>query len=165
LLASQGAWLILTLLSPFLGYEVLVGGNNLEIITATQRIPLNVAEQCSGMRMVVAFLALALAFALVFCPRWWERIAMFLMAVPVAIIMNVVRVAALGLASLIDPSLASGQAHMLIGTLLLIPALGLYGLGHWMLGRLFIDPAIEANRKAAKRTLVRRAASPGGSAT
>lgn len=162
LLASQGAWLILSLLSPFLGYQVLVSGNNLEIITSTASIPLNVAEQCSGMRMVVAFLALALAFALVACPRWWERIAMFLLAVPVAIFMNVVRVAVLGLASLIDPKLANGQAHMLIGTLLLVPALGLYMLGHWMLGRLFIDPAVEEKRKAAKQKLVKRAADPAG---
>lgn len=163
LLASQGAWLILSLLSPLLGYEVLVSGNRIEMITSTASIPLDVAEQCSGMRMVVAFLALAMAFALVACPRWWERIAMFLLAVPVAIFMNVVRVAALGLASLIDPNLANGQAHMLIGTLLLIPALGLYMLGHWMLGRLFIDPAKEAQRKASKQTLVKRASGvPGG---
>lgn len=159
LLASQGAWLILSLLSPFLNYEILVSGNTLEIITATGTIPLNVAEQCSGMRMVVAFLALAVAYALIACPRWWERIAMFLLAVPVAIFMNVVRVAALGLASLIDPSLANGQAHMLIGTLLLVPALGLYMLGHWMLGRLFIDPAVEAQRLAQKAVLVKRAGS------
>jgi exosortase len=164
LLASQGAWLILSLLSPFLGYEVLVSGNTLEIITGTASIPLNVAEQCSGMRMVVAFLALAMAFALIACPRWWERIAMFLLAVPVAIFMNVVRVAVLGLASLIDPSLANGQAHMLIGTLLLVPALGLYMLGHWMLGRLFIDPAVEAQRRVGRKVLVKRAASGAGGA-
>lgn len=162
LLASQGAWLVLSLLSPLLDYEVLVSGNTIEIITSTATIPLNVAEQCSGMRMVVAFIALAVAFALIACPRWWERIAMLLLAVPVALLMNVVRVAALGMASLIDPELANGQAHMLIGTLLLVPALGLYMLGHWMLGRVFVDELVEAKRKAEKKTLVKRAASAGG---
>ena len=166
LLASQGAWLILSLLSPIFGYEVVVTGNTIELITSTGSIPLNVAEQCSGMRMVVAFLALAMAYALIACPRWWERLAMFLLAVPVAIFMNVVRVAVLGLASLIDPEVANGQAHMLIGTLLLVPALGLYMLGHWALGRLFIDPAQEAARAASKKVMVKRAASvrKGGAA-
>lgn len=162
LLASQGAWLVLSLLSPFFNYEVLVSGNTLEIITSTATIPLNVAEQCSGMRMVVAFIALAVAFALIACPRWWERIAMLLLAVPVALLMNVVRVAALGLASLVDPELAHGQAHMLIGTLLLVPALLLYMLGHWVLGRLFVDAAVEAKRKSEKKNLVKRAAPAGG---
>lgn len=162
LLASQGAWVMLSLLSPFLGYEVLVSGNTLELMTSKANIPLNVAEACSGMRMVVAFIALAVAFALAACPRWWERIAMLLIAVPVAIFMNVVRVAALGLACLVDPEFANGQAHMLIGTLLLVPALGLYMLGHWTLGRLFIDPAVEAKRMAAKRVLVKRAAPRSG---
>ncbi len=162
LLASQGAWLVLSLLSPLLDFEVLVSGNTLEIITSKATIPLNVAEQCSGMRMVVAFIALAVAFALIACPRWWERLAMLLLAVPVALLMNVVRVAALGVASLIDPELANGQAHMLIGTLLLVPALGLYMLGHWMLGRLFVDEAVEARRRAEKKHLVKRAGPVGG---
>lgn len=158
LLASQGAWLLLSLLAPFFNFEVLVNGNALEILTSNAKpIPLNVAEQCSGMRMVVAFIALAVAFALIACPRWWERIAMLLLAVPVAIFMNVVRVAVLGLACLVDPELANGQAHMLIGTLLLVPALALYMLGHWVLNRLFIDPAVEAKRREAKKHLVKRA--------
>ncbi len=164
LLASKGAWIILALLGKAFGYGVEVAGNVLTMYPASGApIPMNVAEQCSGMRMVIAFIALASAYALLGCRWWWERIAMVLIAAPVAIVMNVVRVAVLGLLSLADPKLAEGQAHMLIGTLLLVPALGLYFLCHKALERIFVDPgaAARAQAKAGERRVLRRGAGRG----
>lgn len=123
LIASDGAALVLGVVS--LGgslFEVEAAGN---IITVAGH-PLNVADQCSGMRMVIAFAALAAAVAVLSCKLWWQRSALILIAVPVAVVMNVFRVAILGLATLIDPNLASGDAHKVIGTLLLIPTLFLF---------------------------------------
>jgi exosortase/archaeosortase family protein len=74
------------------------------------------------MRMVVSFIALSVAVAAFSCKQWWHRIAIVLLAVPVALFMNVIRVAVLGILSLFDADLAVGEAHTLIGTLLLIPA-------------------------------------------
>ncbi len=167
LLASKGAWLILALLGKPLGYGVEVAGNNLTLYPASGApVPLNVAEQCSGMRMVIAFIALASAYALLGCRWWWERLAMVLIASPVAILMNVVRVAVLGLLSLIDPKLAEGQAHMLIGTLLLVPALGLYFLCHKALERVFVDPRATAKVQAqASERRVLRCGTPSGGAS
>ena len=70
--------------------------------------------------MVVAFYALSVWVALTWNREWWQRIALFLLAGPVAVLMNIIRVAVLGLFSLLDPELASGQAHTLIGTLLIL---------------------------------------------
>lgn len=125
LLASKGAWLMLNLIGqPFGWFGVEIEGNTLEIITASGEIlPMNVAEACSGMRMVVAFYALAGIVALLGTKEWWQRIALMLLAGPVAVLMNMVRVAVLGLLMLIDEDLAAGDAHMVIGTLLLFPSL------------------------------------------
>ncbi len=147
LVAAKGAWLMLALVSKVAGYYVEVEGNTLTMITgAGEKIPLNVAEACSGMRMVVAFVALAAAVAFFQCSRWWERIAVLLIAAPVAIVLNMVRVAVLAWLSLWDPRLAGGDAHMLIGTLLLVPGLFMYLGAVWALGRLIVDP----NAKGAK---------------
>ncbi len=141
LLASKGAWILLTVLGPIFGYSVDLDGNLLSMITAdgTALPQLNVAEACSGMRMLVAFFALAAAVGVLGCRHWWQRIAMVLLAAPVALLMNIVRVAILALLSLIDPDLATGDAHMIIGTILLFPSLGLFMGVVWALKRAVPD--------------------------
>jgi len=144
LIASQGSWLILNLIgNPFGWFSVDIEGNTLTILTkAGQTLPMNVAEACSGMRMVVAFYALAVAVALLGSAQWWQRIALILLAGPVAVFMNIIRVVVLGLLMMVNPNLASGDAHTLIGTLLLIPSLLLFLSLAWMLNRL-ISPSDE----------------------
>ncbi|MEM1328996.1 MAG: exosortase/archaeosortase family protein [Planctomycetota bacterium] len=140
LIASQGAHLLLSLLGAVMGFGVDVEGNVLTMISPDgEMIPLNVAEACSGMRMVIAFFALAGATALLGTKQWWQRLAIIGMAAPVAVFMNVVRVAILGLLSLWDPDLAAGDAHTFIGTLLLIPALGLFLASIWALNKAVPD--------------------------
>lgn len=140
LIASQGAYLILSVIGAVAGFSVDVAGNTLNVITSSARsIPLNVAEACSGMRMVVAFFALAAITGILGCRFWWQRTALVLLAAPVAILINIVRVAALGLLSMADQNLASGQAHTLIGTLLLIPGLLLFLLVVWTLNKIVGD--------------------------
>jgi len=138
LLASQGSWLMLSVIGePLSWFSVELDGNRLDIMTQSGQVhPLNVAEACSGMRMVVAFYALAGAVALLGCTQWWQRIALILLAGPVAILMNMVRVTVLGLLTLIDPNLASGDAHTIIGTVLLVPSLGLFMGVVWVLNRM-----------------------------
>ncbi len=142
LIASQGAWMVLTIIGPIAGYSIDVVGNLLTIVeTDGTSHTLDVAEACSGLRMVVAFFALAGAVALLSAERWWQRVALLVLALPVALIINVVRVAVLGLATLVNPDLATGQAHTLIGTLLLLPGLMLFMLVRWSLSRLVAEEA------------------------
>lgn len=149
LLASEGAWVMLGAIGLVSGFDVDLQGNTLYILRDGETIPLNVAEACSGMRMVVAFYALSVWVALTWNREWWQRIMLVLLAGPVAVFMNMIRVAALGIASLFDPELATGQAHTLIGTLLLVPSLGLYLGIAWVLNRI-VTPAGEAGSGSAQ---------------
>jgi len=137
LAASQGGYFVLSLVGAIAGFTVVVNGNLIDIIDSTGKAhPLNIAAACSGMRMVVAFFALAGATALLGCRVWWQRVALMLLAAPVAIIINTGRVAVLGLLSLEDPNLAAGEAHTAIGTFLLIPGLGLFLAVIWALNKI-----------------------------
>lgn len=137
LLASQGSYVLLVLM----GVDVELHGNILNVHHDGKVTPLNVADACAGMRMVVAFIALAVAVAFLSCRQWWQRIAVMLLAVPVALLMNVVRVAVLAAATLIDEDLSVGGAHTLIGTLLLVPAFVLFMACVWALKKMSPDKA------------------------
>lgn len=151
LIASKGSWVMLNMIGkPFGWFTAEVDGNTLMIITsAGAEIPMNVAEACSGMRMVVAFFALAVAVALIACRDWWQRILLIALAAPVAILMNIVRVTVLGLFSLADPELATGDAHTIIGTLLLFPSLLLFLGVVWVLNRIVKEPDATARGASA----------------
>ncbi|GDY00210.1 hypothetical protein LBMAG48_26130 [Phycisphaerae bacterium] len=163
LLATQGAWLLLKVISlPGNWFMVDASGNLLEIFYKGRTIPLNVAEACSGMRMVIAFIALAGAIAVFGVKHWWQRIAVLLLAVPVALFMNIIRVAVLGLLSIGDVNLAAGNIHMLIGTLLLVPGMFLFLGAVWALKRIVVDPqeAAELAKKNPVGVKVKRPAKP-----
>lgn len=122
-------------------------GQSMTVVTPSgTQVPLEIAAACAGMRMVVAFAALAGAVALIQCRHWWQRTALLLLAIPVAVFMNVLRVAVLGLASMSNPNFASGDVHMMIGTVILVPGLGLFMFIVWILNRSVTD---EADRKQA----------------
>jgi exosortase len=143
LIASKGAWVMLSVIGSIFGFLVDLDGNTLSV----GGNKLNVAEACSGMRMVVAFYALAATVAALGCRHWWQRVALLLLAAPVAIFMNVIRVAVLGLLSLGNVNLAAGEAHMLIGTLLLIPSLALFLAVVWTLNKLVNEDENAADAK------------------
>jgi len=149
LLASQGAYIMLGLIGMVVDFSVSVDGNVLTVINSEGEVfPLNVAEACSGMRMIVAFIALAGAVALLSSNEWWKRITLMLLSIPVALLMNIVRVAVLGLATLGDADLAQGEAHTLIGTLLLVPGLGLFLAVGWALEK--IVPTVKEKKTTTK---------------
>ena len=135
LLAAEGAVFLMTLF----GIESDVVGTRIELYEGIERIgALNVAEACSGMRMLMTFIALGVAMAYLGERPWWARGVMALMALPIAIAVNVGRVTILGVLYLFDPRYTAGDFHLLIGMLMLIPALGLFLLLGWVLG-LFVD--------------------------
>ncbi|MFN7021631.1 MAG: exosortase/archaeosortase family protein [Phycisphaerales bacterium] len=123
-LAAKGGWAGLNAV----GVKTDLMGNTLYVFdTATQKLnPLNVAEACSGMRMLIAFLALGAAVSLVATRSWWKRVVLLGLAAPLALLLNVVRIMVLGIASLYNQDLSAGQAHTFIGTLLLIPGFFMY---------------------------------------
>ena len=137
LIASDGAWMLLNMV----GIHTEVAGNTLTIMRSTgETIPLNVAEACSGMRMVIAFYALGTAIAFISTRQWWQRIALLLLAAPIAIFVNVLRVASIGALSLWDTEFAKGNTHMLVGVIWLIPAFALFLGCVWALRRAVVNP-------------------------
>ena len=121
------------------GVDVERGGNVITVFVNGEPNQLNVAEACSGMRMLVAFLALGVAIAYTGLSVSWQRAALVLSGVPVAIGVNVLRVFTLGILSLWDANFASGDFHSFVGLVWLVPALMLYLGIMWFLRNLFVD--------------------------
>ena len=132
--AAQASWVVLSLLFIFSDkLDVSISGNTLSIVNGVSIFPLNIAEACSGMRMVVAFLALGTAMSALSVLNLWQKFILVLAAVPVALGVNVLRITSLGLFTLINPNFASGDTHGFIGMLWLIPGLGLFLVIRWVI--------------------------------
>lgn len=121
------------------GNEVDRSGNTLTIWSGGVPHPLNVAEACSGMRMLVAFLALGVFLAHTNFSKLWQRVALVACGVPVALGVNVLRVASIGVLTLFDANFADGEFHELVGFVWLLPGLFLYMGVLWVIRNLFVD--------------------------
>jgi exosortase len=137
-LAATGGYVLLQVM----GTDAELKGSTLDITNSSGvHTPLDVADACSGMSMVIAFLALGAAMALAGLKEWWQRVVLVMLAVPVALVLNVLRIGVLGLAVQVNPDFASGEAHMLIGTLLLVPGFFMYLFIRWALVKSVSDGA------------------------
>ena len=128
-----------------LGVDSVRDGNVIYLIS--RDMPLNVAEQCSGLRMLTIFTALAVAMALIFTDRtWWERCLIVVSAIPIAIGVNVFRITLTGVLYNLNVStdLADKVFHDLAGWIMMPLALGLLYLEIHILGKLFVDAPKEA---------------------
>jgi len=122
-----------------IGIDVDRSGNVISIYVNGEPRQLNVAEACSGMRMLVAFLALGVAIAYTGLTRNWQRALLIAAGFPVALGVNVLRVFTLGILSLYDANFAAGDFHSFIGLVWLVPALLFYLGIMWFLSNLFVD--------------------------
>jgi exosortase len=59
--------------------------------------PLQVAEACSGLRMLTIFGAMSVALAMIIERPWWDRLIILLSAVPIALASNIIRIVATAL--------------------------------------------------------------------
>lgn len=128
--AARGAYFLLNAI----GFDTDISGNVLTVFGGSgEPHPLNVAEACSGMRMLVAFLALGVAMAHLGLDRWWQRTILVLMAVPVALAVNILRVATLGILSLRDVNMIQGEFHHFVGMVWLVPGFVMFLGIQWAL--------------------------------
>lgn len=137
------------------GLDATTSGAVIEIVYRGQRLEpaLNVAEACSGMRLLMAFLALGVAMAYLHERPRWQRAVLLLSTVPIAILCNIVRVTATGLLYvLVDPEYTQGVYHDMLGLAMLPLAFGLYGLLTRFMASLFI----EEDEKAGEDVIVRK---------
>ena len=101
---------------------------------------LDVAEACSGMRLLMAFLALGVAMAYLHYRPAWQRIVLLCSTIPIAVICNVIRVTTTGFIYVLwDPKYAQGIYHDMLGMLMLPLAFGIYGFLAWMMSNLLVE--------------------------
>jgi len=137
--AASAATVLLNLIPNM---EATVRGVIIDVNYKGQRIEpaLDVAEACSGMRLLMAFLALGVAMAYLHYRPTWQRIILLATTIPIAILCNIVRVTITGfIYILIDPIYAQGIYHDILGMIMLPLAFGLYGFLAWFMSSLFID--------------------------
>ncbi|MFQ5772280.1 MAG: exosortase/archaeosortase family protein, partial [bacterium] len=152
ILAAQVATVFLNFVS---GMEANASGVVIDVIYKGVRLEpaLDVAEACSGMRLLMAFLALGVAMAYLHYRPIWQRIVLLASIIPIAIFCNIVRVTVTGfIYILIHPKYAQGIYHDLLGLAMLLLAFGLYGLLAWFMSSLFT----EETEKVTEDIVVRR---------
>ncbi len=127
--------------------DVMVNGTRLEP-------PLNVAEACSGMRLLMAFLALGVAMAYLHYRPLWQRLVLLASIIPIAIFCNMVRVTTTGFIYIFgNPKYAQGIYHDMLGLMMLPLAFILYGGLAYFMSSLFIE---EDEHQADEDIIVKR---------
>lgn len=102
--------------------------------------PLNVADACSGMRVLIGLCALGVAITYLADRPNWQRVTMVLACLPIAIFTNLVRVTSTGVFHLYGmEQIASGAGHTGWGIVMYTLALALFYLLSWVLSRLIIE--------------------------
>jgi exosortase len=112
--------------------------------------PLTVEEACSGMRLLMAFLALGVAIAYLEDRPLWQRIVLVVMGVPVAIACNVLRVTITCVMYVMDkPEMGSNFMHEFTGILMLIPAFLMLWFIGWLMQSLIVEVDEDEPQQAA----------------
>jgi exosortase len=94
-----------------LGISAFREGNILQL--ANMR--LSVVEACSGLRSLLTLSFLCVAYGYFFESRTLPRVLLVLLALPCAILINMLRITATGLIGQYDQSLTSGTSHEILG--------------------------------------------------
>ena len=130
------------LLNLLPGVDATASGVVIDIVYNGHRLEpaLDVAEACSGMRLLMAFLALGVAMAYLHHRPAWQRIVLLASTVPIAVLCNVIRVAVTGfIYVLADPRYTQGIYHDALGFAMLPLAFIFYGLLATFMSNLFVN--------------------------
>lgn len=137
-IAAKAAVVVLQLFS----IDATVNGTTIDLWKGMEPLgSLNVAEACSGLRMLMTFIALGVAVAYLWDRPWWARLTMVALTVPIAVAVNVGRVTVIGLVYLVNPEYSAGDSHIFIGMLMLVPALGMFLLLGWVMNKIVLTDA------------------------
>ena len=137
--AAAGATVMLNLVPQV---EATTSGVIIDIVYKGQHLEpgLDVAEACSGMRLLMAFFALGVAMAYLHYRPVWQRLVLLASTIPIAILCNIIRVMITGFIYVLgDPEYAQGIYHDLLGMAMLPLAFGLYGALAWFMSNLFVE--------------------------
>lgn len=112
LFASQ----VSTRIAQFCGVSVFQDGNVIQLATTT----LGVEEACSGLRSLSALIVMALLLGFAQCRRPVTRVLLLAMAFPIAVFVNVLRVAGTAILADYNAQLAMGFYHTFSGWLVFL---------------------------------------------
>lgn len=132
------------------GLPAVSEGNILNI--GTTRI--GILEACNGLGMMNAFLALCTTAGMIVRRPLWQKIVLFLSAIPVALLMNIMRVTTTGLVTWLAGTLPGKIFHDRSGWFMMPLAVVLVWLEMQLLDRLFLPAAAPAGEKSASRMSV-----------
>lgn len=108
-----------------------------------------VTEACSGLRSLSALIALGVLIGGLFLHTTWARVLIALLAIPIAMMLNAVRIFLTGFfVHYIDPALGEGLMHYTEGWVMFVAALGLVAGVAWLLS------AAESSLKARRRMVL-----------
>jgi exosortase len=150
------ATIVSTYVFQAMGFTAIRRGNSI-YMDALVHDELNVAEACSGLRMMTIFIAISVAIVLLVERPWWDKLVILVSSIPIAIFVNVVRIIITGL--LFMTPLADSErwsdliAHDLPGYIMPIMAMGIMGLELWVLSKLMVP---EDSRSTAAMGMGRR---------
>lgn len=126
-----------TFIMQAIGLPALSEGN----VIILNEARLNVVEACSGLRMLVVFVALSSAMALLARRPLLDRLILLVSAIPIAVVSNILRITATGiLHETTSSETANAFFHDLGGWLMMPLALILLAVELKVLSHLFLDP-------------------------
>lgn len=122
-----------------LGLPAVAEGN----VILIDDLQIGVLEACNGLGMLSAFFALSTTVALLIRRPLLDRVLVFLSAVPLGVLMNLVRVTATGLVyAAVGSAAAQTFFHDLAGWLMMPLALAALGLELYLFRRLFVPCSV-----------------------
>lgn len=134
-----------------LGFDAYREGN--QIVLGDMH--LGVVDACSGLRMLTIFVALSVALTLVGERDWWENLVILASAIPIALIVNAVRITVTGVMYTVNAEIAEKIFHDWAGYFMMPMALGMLFLVQQLLAMLVIAeeqaPAVVAVRVASAK--------------
>lgn len=129
--SSFGVWMM-----RLAGISVFLEGNVIDLGS----YKLEVAEACSGLRYLLPLMTLAFLMACFYRTALWKRIVLFLVSIPITLLMNSLRIAAIGL--MVDrwgSAMAEGLLHQVQGWMIFMLSIGVLLLVVMLLSRLGRD--------------------------
>ncbi|MCP4193560.1 MAG: exosortase [Planctomycetaceae bacterium] len=120
------------------GVDVYREGNRIIL----EHTPMNVVDQCSGLRMLTIFIAIAVAIVMISNQRPpWERILILISSVPIALLVNCIRITITGLLYNLEIGAEEVDVifHDFAGIIMMPLALGFLLIEMQVLSRLFIE--------------------------
>jgi exosortase D (VPLPA-CTERM-specific) len=129
--STFGVWLM-----RLSGISVFLEGNVIDLGS----YKLEVAEACSGLRYLLPLMTLAFLMACFYRAALWKRVMLFLASIPITLLMNSLRIAAIGV--MVDrwgPAMAEGLLHQVQGWMMFMLSMGVLLLLVMLLSRLGRD--------------------------